>query len=290
MGIGIGEKEIEDILSNLEISVNEKSSTGLSVEVPTFRPDLTREIDLIEEIARIYGYDKIESAFRAGGELFTTISEEERLIRKIKNFLTGRGLFEVISNNLVDPVKMSRVNPSKEAVRVLNPLNEELSVLTTSLSYNLLSIISWNLNRKEKDLRIFELGKVFWSTEKKQPEERLKLEIALCGRKTPVFWGEKEKQTDFYDLKGILEDLLCELKIEGFNFSPKVSNLFTGGMSFDLQGNDKTLGSLGRVSEEVLKLFEIEQEVFPGGYRFSSAIRTNSSCRILLRPCPNFPG
>lgn len=262
LGIGTGEKEIEGILGNLELKIIEKSSSSLLIEVPTFRPDLAREIDLIEEIARIYGYDKIESSFRAGGELFTPISTEERLVRRIKNFLASKGLFEVISNNLVDPVKMSRVNPSKESIRVLNPLNEELSVLTTSLSYNLFSIISWNLNRKEKDLRIFELGKVFWSTEKNQPVERFKLEIALCGRKTPAFWGEKEKQTDFYDLKGILEDLLYELKIEGINFSPKVSNLFTEGMSFELQSQDKALGSLGKVNEEILKLFEIEQEVF----------------------------
>jgi len=288
LGIGIGEKEIEDILSNLEISVSEKSSSGLSVEVPTFRPDLTREIDLIEEIARIYGYDKIESAFRAGGELFTSISEEERLIRKIKSFLTGRGLFEVISNNLVDPVKMSRINPSKEAVKVLNPLNEGLSILTTSLSYNLLSIISWNLNRKEKDLRIFELGKVFWSTIENQSVERLKLEIALGGRKTPAFWGEKEKQTDFYDLKGILEDLLYELKIEGINFSPKVSNLFTEEVSFELQSQDQVLGSLGKVNEEILKLFEIEQEVFLAELDFQTLSELIPPAGFFT-PLPKFP-
>lgn len=288
LGIGMGEKEIENILGNLELKFKERNTSNLLIEVPTFRPDLTREIDLIEEVARIYGYDKIESAFRAGGELFTSISDEESLIRKIKSFLAGKGFFEVVSNNLVDPVKMSQINPSKEAVRILNPLNEELSVLTTSLSYNLLSIISWNLNRKERDLRISELGKVFWSTKENQPEERLKLEIVLCGRKAPVFWGEKEKQTDFYDLKGILEDLLCELKIEGFNFSPKVSNLFTGGMSFDLQGNDKTLGSLGRVSEEVLKLFEIEQEVFLAELDFQALSKLIPPAGFYA-PLPKFP-
>ena len=288
LGIGIGEKEIENILGYLELKISEKSSSSLLVEVPTFRPDLAREIDLIEEIARIYGFDKIESAFRAGGELFTAISEEEKLTRRIKNLLSGKGFFEVISNNLVDPVKMSRINPSKEAVRVLNPLNEGLSVLTTSLNYNLLSIISWNLNRKEKDLRIFELGKVFWSTEKNQPVERFKLEIALCGRKTPVFWGEKEKQTDFYDLKGILEDLLYELKIEGINFSPKVSNLFTEGMSFELQSQERVLGSLGKVNEEILKLFEIEQEVFLAELDFQALSELIPPAGFYT-PLPKFP-
>ncbi|MDP3026061.1 MAG: phenylalanine--tRNA ligase subunit beta [candidate division Zixibacteria bacterium] len=288
LGIGIGEKEIENILGNLELKISEKSSSSLLVEVPTFRPDLAREIDLIEEIARIYGYDKIESSFRAGGELFTAISEEERRIRKIKSFLTGRGLFEVISNNLVDPIKMSRIDSSKEAIRILNPLNEELSVLTTSLSYNLLSIISWNLNRKEKDLRIFELGKVFWSTEKKQPEERLKLEIALCGRKTPVFWGEEEKQVDFYDLKGVLEDLLRGLRIERFNFSPKVSNLFSEGMSFELHSQERVLGSLGKVSKEMLKLFDLEQEVFLADIDFQALSELIPPAGFYT-PLPKFP-
>jgi phenylalanyl-tRNA synthetase beta chain len=288
LGIGIGEKEIENILDNLELKIIEKSSSSLLVEVPTFRPDLAREIDLIEEIARIYGYDKIESTFRAGGELFTAISEEEKLIRKIKNLLAGKGFFEIVSNNLVDPIKMSRIDSSKEAIRILNPLNEELSVLTTSLSYNLLSIISWNLNRKEKDLRIFELGKVFWSTEKKQPEERLKLEIALCGRKTPVFWGEKEKPVDFYDLKGVLEDLLRGLRIERFNFSPKVSNLFSEGISFELHSQERVLGSLGKVSKEMLKLFDLEQEVFLSDIDFQSLSELIPPAGFYA-PLPKFP-
>jgi phenylalanyl-tRNA synthetase beta chain len=288
LGIGIGEKEIENILGYLELKIKEKSSSNLLVEVPTFRPDLTREIDLIEEIARIYGYDKIESAFLAGGELFTAISEEERLMRKIKNLLAGKGFFEVISNNLVDPVKMSRINPSKEAVKVLNPLNEELSILTTSLSYNLLSIISWNLNRKEKDLRIFELGKVFWLNEKNQPVESLKLEIALCGRKNPVFWEEKEKPVDFYDLKGVLEDLLRGLRIERFNFSPKVSNLFSEGMSFELHSQERVLGSLGKVSKEMLKLFDFGQEVFLADIDFQ-ALSELIPPPEFYAPLPKFP-
>ncbi|MCJ7497274.1 MAG: phenylalanine--tRNA ligase subunit beta, partial [candidate division Zixibacteria bacterium] len=140
LGVGIGQKEIEGIFENLEIKVLDKEPDTLSIEIPTFRPDLTREIDLIEEVARIYSYDKIESSFRAGGELLTPISEEERLIKRVKNFLAGKGQFEVVSNNLVDPVKMSKINPYKKGISVLNPLNDELSLLTTSLSYNLLSI------------------------------------------------------------------------------------------------------------------------------------------------------
>lgn len=262
LGVGIEKKDIEKIFENLEIKVIESKTTQMSVEVPTFRPDLTREIDLIEEVARIYGYDRIGSCFRAGGELFTPIPEEEGLIKRIKKYLAGKGLFEVVSNNLVDPVKMNKINPSRKGVKILNPLNEELSILTTSLSYNLLSIISRNLNRKETDLRLFELAKVFWSSDGNSPEERLNLEIALCGRDAPIFWGEKEKKVDFYDLKGVLEDLLSELRIEEFTFLAKSSNLFSEGISFELQSQGKPIGSLGKISDEILKIFDIEEEVF----------------------------
>lgn len=285
LGIGIGEREIEGILEKLELKVNEKSSSGLSVEVPTFRPDLSREIDLIEEVARIYGYDKIESKFSAGGELLTPISTGERLIKKVKSFLVGKGLFEVVSNNLVDPVKMSRIDSTNEPVRILNPLNEELSVLTTSLRYNLLSIIAWNLNRKEGDLRIFELGKVFWSTGKKEAEERLKLEIALCGRKHPIFWGEKEKPADFYDLKGIVEDLLYELKIEEFQILPKITG---EDRSFELESQGKSIGYLERVSEEILKIFDIEQEVFLAELDFKALLELTPLPGVYT-PLPRFP-
>jgi len=260
LGVGIEQKDIDETFDNLEIKVVESKPAQMSVEVPTFRPDLTREIDLIEEVARIYGYDKIGSYFRAGGELFTPILEEERQIKRIKKYLAGKGLFEVVSNNLVDPVKMYKINPLRKGVKILNPLNEELSILTTSLSYNLLSIISRNLNRKENDLRIFELGKVFWSRDESSPEERLDLEIALCGRKSPIFWGEKEKKVDFYDLKGILEDLLYELRIKEFTFLPKSSNLFSEEISFELQSRGKVIGILGKVSNEILKLFDMGQE------------------------------
>ncbi|HEX9912072.1 MAG TPA: phenylalanine--tRNA ligase subunit beta, partial [candidate division Zixibacteria bacterium] len=288
LGTGIVQKEIEGIFENLEIKVLDREPDTLSIEIPTFRPDLTREIDLIEEVARIYSYDKIESSFRAGGELLTPISEEERLIKRVKNFLAGKGLFEVVSNNLVDPSKMSRLTPSITGVRILNPLNEELSSLTTSLSYNLLSIISWNLNRKEKDLRIFELGKVFWSRGKEKPDERLQLEIALCGRKDPIFWGEKEKRVDFYDLKGIIEDLIDDLRIEEYDILPEDLNLFSKKISFELRSQGKVWCCLGKISDEILKLFDLDQEIFLAEIDFQTLYEVIPPPRFYT-PLPRFP-
>jgi phenylalanyl-tRNA synthetase beta chain len=288
LGAGIESKNIKEIFESLEIKVAENDPAKMSVEVPTFRPDLTREIDLIEEIARVYGYDKIESCFRAGGELLTPVSDEERLIRKTKGWLVGKSFCETVTNNMVDPVKMSRINPSKKGIGILNPLNEELSVLTTSLCYNLLSIISHNLNRKEKDLRLFELSKVFWAEEGNSPGEKLQLEIALCGKQAPVFWGEKERKVNFYDLKGVLEDLLAELKIQDCTFFPEKSNLFSGEISFGLQSKGKAIGILGKVSNENLKLFDIEEEIFLAEIDFQSLSESIPPLEFYT-PLPRFP-
>jgi phenylalanyl-tRNA synthetase beta chain len=288
LGIGIDQKVIEEIFGNIEIEVVDKKPEFLSVEIPTFRPDLTREIDLIEEVARIYSYEKIESSFRAGGELLTPVSEEERLIKRVKNFLSGKGLFEVVSNNLVEPVKMGKINPYVKGISVLNPLNDELSLLTTSLSYNLLSVISWNLNRKEKDLRIFELGKVFWSGEKEKPDEKLHLTIALCGRKTPVFWGEKEKRVDFYDLKGILEDLFHELNIEEVAILPDRFTLFSENSSFVLKSSGMVLGYTGKISDGILKLFDLGQEIYLAEIDFQTLSEVIPPPGFYIPP-PKFP-
>jgi phenylalanyl-tRNA synthetase beta chain len=288
LSVGIERKNIREIFENLEIKVTDNGSGKMSVEVPTFRPDLTREIDLIEEIARIYGYDKIETFFRAGGALLTPVTEEERLIKRVKNFLAGKGFFEVVTNNLVDPVKMSKINPLRKGVRVLNPLNEELSTLTTSLSYNLLSVIYHNLNRKEKDLRFFELSKVFWAKDGDSPEEKLQLEIALCGEKAPTFWDEKEQKTDFYDLKGILEDLLSELKIQDYTLLHKESNLFSEEISFEAQSQGKSLGWLGKLSFEILKLFDIEEEIFLAEIDFQNLSESIPPLKFYT-PLPRFP-
>ncbi|MDH4223384.1 MAG: phenylalanine--tRNA ligase subunit beta, partial [candidate division Zixibacteria bacterium] len=270
LGIDIKQSKINEILDKLEIKVNQNKNDKLSVEIPNFRPDLTREIDLIEEVARIYGYEKIESNIRMGGGIFALKSNEEKVKDKIKRFLVGKGLFEIITNNLVDPLRMSKINSQTNAVRILNPLNEEHSVLTTSLYYNLLSVISWNLNRKENDLRLFELGKVYREKDEKTTEEKFQLVIGLCGRKTPVFWGEKVKKVDYYDLKGIVEDLFNELKIKEYDSFLKDMEVFTEGVSAELKVKGKPLGYLGKVSEKTLKIFDIDEEVFLCGIDFQT--------------------
>ncbi|HEX7400861.1 MAG TPA: phenylalanine--tRNA ligase subunit beta, partial [candidate division Zixibacteria bacterium] len=251
-------QQIKDILTHLEIPVREKAD--LEVEVPTFRPDLTREIDLIEEIARIYGYANIKTDMRAGGSLVTEINREDEILGEIKQFMRGKGFFEVITNNLVDPDLLKRLNPGVPAIEIKNPLSRDLSVLTTTLAYNSLSVVSWNKNRLERNIRIFELGKVFTASDSSYPQEKHHLGIALSGSRAPRHWETKETEVDLYDLKGDLEELLGRLSLS-IDLVPGSHILFDPDNCFMVKTGDDFIGLMGGISKEISDLFEIKDKV-----------------------------
>jgi phenylalanyl-tRNA synthetase beta chain len=278
-------KEMVQILKRLEMDVGENQD--LKITIPTFRPDLCREIDLIEEIARIYGYDKIETSLRASGNLVTCVDVEDELVRRLKRLLVGKGFFEVLTNNLVDPRISKKLCPDLLNVRMQNPLSEEMSVLTTSLAHNLLSVINWNKNRKEEDLRIFELGKVFIAKENEMPQERLRLALAISGKKDPIHWGMEESEVDFYDLKGVLESLADDLFLS-FRLNPKKNALLKSNDSFEIGIDGESVGIVGAVREEILELFEIKDKVFIAELNFEKLLVCIPKEKPFL-PLPKFP-
>jgi len=278
-------KEMVQILKRLDMEVSENQD--LRVTIPTFRPDLSREIDLIEEIARIYGYDKTETFMRASGSLVTRLSEEDRLITRIKHFLVGKGFYEVLTNNLVDPKILKRLCPEISTVNLQNPLSQEMSVLTGSLVHNLLGVISWNKKRKEEDVRIFELGKVYLTRENELPKERLHLGLALSGKRELIHWGTKETEVDLYDLKGILESLASNLGVS-FHLNQEKTVPLKSDSSFQITVDGTKVGILGEVAEEILELFEIEARVFAAELDFERLL-AGIPMRKTFRPLPKFP-
>ena len=249
---------IKKILTDLEIPVEGKAD--LVVEVPTFRPDLNREIDLIEEIARIYGYANIKTDMRAGGNLVTKRHREDEILGEIKQFMEGKGFFEVITNNLVDPEVLKRLNPGVPAIEIKNPLSRDLSVLTNTLVYNSLSTVSWNKNRLERNIRIFELGKVFTGSDGSLPQERHHLGMAISGSRIPTHWESQEKEVDLYDLKGVLEELGDHLSLP-FELVPGNHILFDSGNCFMVKAGGDFIGFMGGISQKILDIFEIKDKV-----------------------------
>ena len=286
LGTELNKEQIINFLQSLEFNV--KENEDLEVEVPTFRPDLTREIDLIEEVARIYGYDRIKTSLRAGGNLVTSISPEEKLLKKVKEILVGLGFFEVITNNLVEPKLLEKLCPDKKILLVQNPLSEELSALRTTLIYNLLNVASHNKKRKETQVRIFELNKVFLSKQEDLPEEKYKLALALSGSNNPIFWGEEEKPVDLFSLKGIVESLLESLSIPLTALVPKENPIFPAGGCFEVKVKDTNLGVLGEVSEEVLADFDIKDKVYMAELDFETLFSLAPQTQT-FQDLPKFP-
>jgi len=263
LDISLSSQEMNGILESLELKTQDRGEI-LEVEIPTFRPDLTRGIDLIEEIARVYGYDKIGLSSRSGGSLLNQISTEEKIQKRVKNLLIGRGFFEIITSNLVDPKLLEKINPQEKPLTIRNPLSEELSVLATSLACGMLAVIAHNKNHKQKDLKLFELGKVILPKAKeKLPEERHDLCLALSGRRKPMQWGENYKEeVDFFDLKGIIEEILQDMNVSNLKFVAHTREPFERECSLTLSIDNEVIGFCGQVARAILDDFGIKDKVF----------------------------
>lgn len=285
LGTDLSSQEMVRILGSLEIPV--RDGDDLTVEAPTFRPDLTREIDLVEEIARIHGYDKIETSLRASGSLVTKVAWEDELSREVKHLLAGGGFFEVITNNLVDPEVMAKLDPQAAQVRIKNPLSHDLSVLSTTLSYGLLGVVSRNKNRLERNVRIFELGRVFLAKGKGLPEERVHLGIAVSGSREPRHWETFEAEVDLYDLKGVVEELSDRFLLP-LQLNPGRSSFLHPDRCFHLEVGGKTIGVLGEVSESVLEVFGIKDKVILAELDFDKLASAVPRGRR-FSPLPKFP-
>ena len=248
-----------DILSSLEFGV--QTGKMVSVSVPTFRPDCTREIDLIEEIGRIYGYDKIGTDLRASGNLLTERKLQEIVLAKIRENLTLQGLYEILTVNMVDPEKIKKIGLPDNYVALLNPLSNDLAVYRTNLLVNMLQVISHNLNRKQTDIELFEIGNVAYKDGASHYEET-HLGCAVCGVPKVRNWSMPASSYDFFDLKGILQDFCCILRLGELNLKQREYPFFDGTLSFDIYFNDHHIGYAGQVSNNASEVFDIESPVF----------------------------
>ncbi|GIP34387.1 phenylalanine--tRNA ligase subunit beta [Paenibacillus sp. J2TS4] len=205
---------IETILSifdRLHFSYGRGADGAITVQIPSRRGDITRDVDLIEEVARLYGYDQIPTSLMTGVTTPGTLSGEQKVRRSIRKLLTQSGLHEVITYSFVHPKLIEQFSgryKDAEPIALAIPMSEERSTLRTSLIPNLLETAVHNRYRSMDDVAVFEIGKVFITGEKaltKQPDERLLLSILWTGSNRPLHWSCKSAAVDFYDVKGLIE-------------------------------------------------------------------------------------
>jgi len=272
LGSNISPKEMSEILTRLRFNISQKEGEKhLWVRVPSYRNDISHPIDLVEEIARLYGYDKIPSGMPKI-EINDSVNDKVLMLEDfVRNVLTGLGLCEVVSRSLVSPEYYNELDVAiptglKGTVEITNPLSREQSLLRTSLLPGLLSVLKWNLNHGVPDMKIFEIGRVFFPG-KGMPEEKRILSGVLVGAQEERYWEDSSKAIDFYYVKGIVDSLLGELGIypqsRGESGIEKSSHfLLEERISNKIMVDNEHLGDFGELAKKVSRKMEFRDKAY----------------------------
>lgn len=256
-GTEIPEGEALKILKLLGMDVNEKTPSRAKVTAPTFREDITRQADLIEEVMRIYGYDKIPAEVKKFIPAPSRKDRPRRVKDRIRALLPRLGMTEIVTYSLVSDGEARLMGGTGELVRLANPISEERSTLTPDLTAGMLGVIRHNVNRKNPDLALFEIGKSY-SKGSKAYLEKERLSLALTGKYIDN-WVDGRKEAGFYHLKGVIEELLQRIAVP-------CSFITCEHEAFDqiakLEVNKKgEAGFIGKLSARLLEEYGLEQEV-----------------------------
>lgn len=284
LGVPVPESEIKSILERLGFKVS--GERDFEIEVPTFRPDVTREADLIEEVARLYGYDNIPADTTAVIEQSTPKNHDEQVTKNITSTLISFGFSEAVTYNLINKKYADLFSSNGGTAQVINPISEDLSTLRPSLIPGLLKTVQWNINRRNANLRFFEIGTVFQRTGKKI-EEKTRLTGVLTGATGEDSWNIKGKFFDIFDLKGYVRELLDRNQVRNWTFEAFQSE-FTNRKTLAVKKEGDLLGFLGEVNSQILNEFEIEQPVFVFDFDFDQ-LREQPESEQTFSPIPKFP-
>ena len=269
IGADITPESMARYLEKIDFAVT-ISDEGISTEVPLFRPDITEEIDLVEEIARLYGFDSIPTTWPVASIITQELESSRAIESRVRSCLVCSGINEIISYSFTSPADITALGFAQNdrrlrMVKVQNPLTEDQSVMRTSLVPSLLRTVARNHARRNLDLRLFETGTIFIDEgSEKQPTEEKRVSCVLTGRRMPASWAWNDDQCDLFDLKGVMEDLIEKLNID-VSMKPETPDdpFYISGASLTVSTQDGTvLGSAGEINPAVLKAFDISSPVF----------------------------
>ncbi|MCP4684335.1 MAG: phenylalanine--tRNA ligase subunit beta, partial [bacterium] len=260
MGVEVPTERMIQVFKDLEFAVS--GDDPIKVTVPTFRPDISREIDLIEEVARIEGYESIPDSTDNIGSLYTPDHKGDRFEDEVRTVLTGAGFDEIMGHGLSDSRLAELLNPGLPQIKIISPVSEDLDIMRNDLAQTTLTSIGHNLSHRNLDLRFFEIGKAYFPADTNGDwieEDRLLL--AVTGQ-TSANWREKPRALDFYDLSGALNRLTRHFHWSRFEFDPAEVNYLQADLSFSLKFNGDVVGSIGQVAPGIAKKADVKQPVY----------------------------
>ncbi len=289
IGENLQQETIKSILASLEIRVNNVTETGMGLTIPSYRVDVQREADVIEEILRVYGYNNIKFGEKLNASVANSSKfEDYRLQNLIANQLVGQGFYETMANSLTTPAytELSEQLNASQNVKMLNPLSQDLSVLRQSMLYSGLESVSYNINRKRSDLKLFEFGKTYHDFNGSRVENK-HLSIFISGNRNAERWNSTSGRTDFFLLKGVIQSIFQRLGIENLKPSAVKSDVFSEGLIFSSAKNN--LVAFGVIRKKVLKHFDIEQEVLYADFNWDALLEVTKARKTSFSAIPKYP-
>lgn len=300
IGKAIGAETIKTIIKALDITIAEEKDGTLSLLVPPYRVDVQREVDVIEDILRIYGYNNIEVPQSVHSTLCYSPSPDRELITNtMADFLSSNGFNEIMSNSLTKNSYYEGLAefPEEKCVRILNPLSNDLNVMRQTLLFNALEAIILNVNRKNSNLKFYEFGNVYGFNEKAKAEgaalkayhETAHLAIAVTGADRVASWDSKPEQSSFYTVKHICDKLLRRfgLDINGAVYATHESSLYSSAVDVKLRG--KNILTIGVVSKNIRKMFDLKAEVYYADLNFDAFVSLIKSNNLTVEELSKYP-
>jgi len=289
---------IQSILESLDIQISERNQSGMLLQVPPYRVDVRREADVVEEILRIYGFNNIDISELVHSTLsYTRKPDKEKIINQVSDSLSSNGFHEIKANSLTKEAyyeKNGKDDP--EAVKIFNPLSQDLSRMRKTLLFGGLETIAYNINRKNPDLKLYEFGNCYqvnFSVRSDNPldkySESLHLGLFLSGKSGRGNWLEKPPASSFYFLKAYTELILKRLGLFHVNLviKPCGNSNFTEGLTYS-EGKMQIV-EFGTVSGTLLKKFDIDQPVFAAEFNWDNVEKLCAGVGIIYRPLPKYP-
>ncbi len=274
LGMVMSQDEISSYLTSVQLDVAPLDEDRLRVVAPTFRVDLKRPEDLMEEVARLKGYDQIPTTHPLSHVVANPQDKKFQVRNQLRQVFAGCGFSEVVTYSFIaqeacDSLQLAHRDPRRHMVSILNPLTEDQRVMRTSLLPGLLATMHRNSTQQNKNLRIFEIGKIFLSPPKAEgdelPEEVQMMSGLWTGARHDRTWHVKEEQVDFYDVKGVVESVCAALSIQALRFASLNggdSPYLQRGHAANVYAGDEFLGEVGELTPEVLKNFELKHPAF----------------------------
>lgn len=287
IGQEIPREVIKSILASLEIKVNNVTETGMGLTIPFYRTDVQREVDVIEEILRVYGYNNIEFSTKVNASTAKmSVFDDHKVQNSIGNLLASQGFYEIMTNSLSSEKYLESLPLDGEAVSMLNPLSRDLSTLRTTMLFTGLETLAYNINRRKSNLKLFEFGKTYSKNEEKFHEQK-HLAVYITGNREVDSWNSLERASDFFYLKSVVENTLIRLGVQ-FNKNHQASTeLFSEGLTYAYKKRE--LVSFGIVKKSLLSKFDIKQEVLYADFNWDHILTLIPRGEIQFKEIPKYP-